>query len=613
MLERLNALLNAAQTICSSLDIEEILESLALEIRNIMEQTDAILIFSYDEETDKLVPCHTYGLSSQEAGQIRISPGETIAGTVFETRKSILLPTRQAVRQAMRTMSSHNLKAYQGSLGAPIYPESAICVPLLYRNDCLGVITIDRFIPDTPYTVADAQVFESIANLASTAIANSRMYQQAHENWKILSDLNEQLRIAHEQLGHSIAINKALAVTSLRGQGLKTICCKLSEMLHSHTVILSDSLELLACNDAFMEQAQAFSASLAGQLTPLPPDASAGPYTCSVCDLVSYVVPISDGTIFSGYAVFADYPEENFSLIESVSSMACLLLAIELMSREREHQLKEEFIGESLNALLKGNLDTRLLRRLQTISPCIGQGKSLLVLMDTTLSSRMELPDSQDLLSFRRLQKKLLHQISFHVPRPIYTKKDTSIIVLYTFPSHWKDEKIYNHIQELYTDLQKGLTALPAPLRISCGRVVDSFTDLPQSLTDARLGIQYLQTLTSSPPIVFYPQLGIRKLLFRHDNHDLEHFYLDVLGPVILYDREHNTELLPTIQAFKQCHHSLLQTASALNIHKNTLTYRIRKVRDLLKLEHEFGRQWSDVELALDIRDYLDETGIWDN
>jgi len=45
MIQRLNALLNAAQTICASLKLEEILESLIQEIRNIMEQTDAILIF----------------------------------------------------------------------------------------------------------------------------------------------------------------------------------------------------------------------------------------------------------------------------------------------------------------------------------------------------------------------------------------------------------------------------------------------------------------------------------------------------------------------------------------------------------------------------------------
>jgi len=41
---------------------------------------------------------------------------------------------------------------------------------------------------------------------------------------------------------------------------------------------------------------------------------------------------------------------------------------------------------------------------------------------------------------------------------------------------------------------------------------------------------------------------------------------------------------------------------------QNTLNYRIRKIRELLGDENELGPQRSDIELALDIKNFIEET-----
>lgn len=608
MIQRLNALLNAAQTICSSLKIEEILERLIQEICNIMEKTDAILVFLYDEELNLLVPYRTYGLDSSKADLLRIAPGETIAGKVLQTKRSILLTSREAAIQAMSTMTGENLKAYHSSLGQPVYPESVVCTPMLYRNECLGVITIDRFIPDMPYTESDVQVFESIASLASTALANSRMYRQAHESWQMMSDLNEQLKNTHHQLNHAIAINKALAVTSLRGQGLETICNTLSHMLETNIIICNDSQERIAYNESFREHVELFSNALQ---TDSRIFSVAGntlkPYLCRVGGLRTYLCPISDGNVLFGYAVFTGYREEDFSLIQNASGLSCLLLAIELMRLEREQQIREEYISESLNELLKGHLDGRLLKRLQEISPDIGRGKYIIILMDLEQTNSLNMPEGKELIQSKRFQRLLLKKISFHVPRPIYTRKDNSIIALYTFSRSYPDSRIYEDIRTLYTELQKELYSDTVRLHISCGRVAENVEHLPDSMTDARMGMQYLHAVPGSRSILFFHQLGLRKLLFRHNQEELEQFYRDILEPVLCYDHEKKADLIKTIEQFKQCGHSVQHTAGKLNIHKNTLNYRIRKIKELLGGENGFEPSWSDIELAVDIKKFLEE------
>jgi len=595
MLQRLNALLNAAQTLSSSLKIEEILDSMIQEIRNIMDLTDAILIFLYDEEQGALVPYRTYGILASKAAALRIVPGETIAGKVFETKHSILLPTCETSRQAMSTMSSQNLKAYQDSLGAPIYPESIICAPMLYRDKCLGVITIDRFIPDTPYTEVDAQIFESVANLAGAAIANSQMYQQ--------------LNLAHEQLSHSVAINKTLAVASLRGQGLKQVCETLSEMLACHIAIYNENLELVSYNHDFRWHVKDFSQELQSLLPQFPVSVSSlKPSRCTLSGLSAYIVPISDGLLFSGYAVYAGFPASSFSLIENVNEISGLLLAIELMRLEREQQLKEEFIGESLNALLEGHSDEQVLSRLQKLSPTLNQGNHVIVIMELSLPDRSGMPDSNELMALKRLQRILIHRISFHNPRPIYTYKDKDLIALYPFPASVSGQKIYQTIQAFYKELQASLPLKDFGFFVSCGRVAKCLDELPQSLTDARLGLQYLDTVSGQRQIIFFHQLGIRKLLFQHSREELQGYVQDILSPVLLHDENHHSDFIKTLEVFTQHQRSVKDTIAALSIHKNTLNYRLKKIRELLSMDSVTGPSWSDIELALDIKAYLEET-----
>ena len=59
------------------------------------------------------------------------------------------------------------------------------------------------------------------------------------------------------------------------------------------------------------------------------------------------------------------------------------------------------------------------------------------------------------------------------------------------------------------------------------------------------------------------------------------------------YDIHNNTELLNTLQAYLENERSLVKTANALYIHRNTLLYRIKKINSLLRLDLD------DAELRL--------------
>lgn len=55
----------------------------------------------------------------------------------------------------------------------------------------------------------------------------------------------------------------------------------------------------------------------------------------------------------------------------------------------------------------------------------------------------------------------------------------------------------------------------------------------------------------------------------------------DTLGPLRAYDAERRSELVPTLRAYFEAGYNLTRAAQALNVHANTVVYRLRRVREL--------------------------------
>lgn len=79
-----------------------------------------------------------------------------------------------------------------------------------------------------------------------------------------------------------------------------------------------------------------------------------------------------------------------------------------------------------------------------------------------------------------------------------------------------------------------------------------------------------------------------------------------VLGPLVEYERSHDTPLLATLDAFLGQQRSWQKTADALQIHRQTVLYRIRKVEELTGRSTSETADISELWLALRAQALLD-------
>ncbi len=65
------------------------------------------------------------------------------------------------------------------------------------------------------------------------------------------------------------------------------------------------------------------------------------------------------------------------------------------------------------------------------------------------------------------------------------------------------------------------------------------------------------------------------------DANELEQLRTSTISPLVTYDRQHDTELVATLQAFLTYHGSTSETAEAMGLHRHTVGYRLSRVHEV--------------------------------
>jgi sugar diacid utilization regulator len=69
------------------------------------------------------------------------------------------------------------------------------------------------------------------------------------------------------------------------------------------------------------------------------------------------------------------------------------------------------------------------------------------------------------------------------------------------------------------------------------------------------------------------------------DPAEIQRFYADTVEPLVAYDEQYETGLVPTLETFLDCDGNVAQTAQRMYTHRHTIRYRLERVRELSGLD----------------------------
>lgn len=114
-------------------------------------------------------------------------------------------------------------------------------------------------------------------------------------------------------------------------------------------------------------------------------------------------------------------------------------------------------------------------------------------------------------------------------------------------------------------------------------------------------------------PVLLFDSLGVYRMLSSvTDPAGIEAFMREQLGTLLDYDKRHHSDLLVTLAQYFDSGCSVDQAAAALSVHRNTLKYRLKRVRELLGQDLNDGPTRTNLHLATMVwltRESLRRTG----
>ena len=178
----LELLINVSREVATALDLRTVLQRLLFAaIQHVGGERGSIVVMDdFGKPVDATI---VYGkqLHEHTTQQLRETVERGLAGWVVQNRKPALVPDTSKDERWLRRADDSVDKS-----GA----KSAICVPLMARERLVGVLTLVHSAPKA-FNQEHLELMQAIADQASVAVLNARLYTESQRTARVMSALAE--------------------------------------------------------------------------------------------------------------------------------------------------------------------------------------------------------------------------------------------------------------------------------------------------------------------------------------------------------------------------------------------------------------------------------------
>jgi purine catabolism regulator len=129
---------------------------------------------------------------------------------------------------------------------------------------------------------------------------------------------------------------------------------------------------------------------------------------------------------------------------------------------------------------------------------------------------------------------------------------------------------------------------------------------LPEAIREAREAWRIGRRVNGLGTLAAYSDLRLDRVLYAlRDAPELRQFCDQSLGTLLEYDRRSGQNLVTTLEAFFACHGNLSQAAIRLQLHRNSLLYRISRIEEVGGIDLEDPETRLALQVALKARRLL--------
>lgn len=256
-------------------------------------------------------------------------------------------------------------------------------------------------------------------------------------------------------------------------------------------------------------------------------------------------------------------------------------IAIELLKQkgiaENEQKMRRDFFRDLLFS--NGNISPETLHRRATyLGYQLSSSYWVLVVEYDVVPNEELLPDE-----VKRLASTLNSLLSFRQALVITQTQGATILypVKEGQPTLEKVQHLAETIRQKVSGITEGWT-----VSIGVGMLYPDLLSIPRAYREAQHAVKIGRALGGTHSITTFSELGIYRMLLQFaESRNPNEFFCEALERLLEYDQQADKELVKTLRAFLECNGNLTETSDRLFIHRNTLKYRLERIRDITQID----------------------------
>ncbi|HYW76382.1 MAG TPA: sensor domain-containing diguanylate cyclase [Gammaproteobacteria bacterium] len=183
------------QAVSAAIDLDELIETVFHEVHDLVHSA-AFLLGVYDKDTNQLDIRLNYDEGIRHSRSKR-DLGQGILAWSLQHREAIFIPdVRKSQHPAIKQIITHGRE-----------PVSAIVVPIIYKNEPVGALSVQDYVPDA-FTQHQLRLLQGFALQIAVAITNTRLFDELKRQQLLLEarvdDRTSELQKMTESLAEAI-------------------------------------------------------------------------------------------------------------------------------------------------------------------------------------------------------------------------------------------------------------------------------------------------------------------------------------------------------------------------------------------------------------------------
>ncbi|AZR72674.1 hypothetical protein BBF96_04280 [Anoxybacter fermentans] len=425
------------------------------------------------------------------------------------------------------------------------------------------------------------------------------------------SILSEILNVQAVFLKKSLDTHEMLMDVVLKGGGLEEIARTLARLVQNPVAILNQNFEVQALD--LMGQMEKENLFEVDQRNPvlqlkerfLPGKKKVGRFKETLIqvnnrEIRQMSIPILVGQDNYGY-IFVWEIVRKLEAIDLISiERAVTVAAMEILNQQSIFEVERRYQNDLLYDLLNGRFESEdvMLSRAKAMHWDL-KGPFCVIIFELIKDSNANSNSRKKHMIWNRIVQGVKQICENKKEEVIFGEWGTRLILLHSIPD--KQDDLDNYLGKTIDEVKQLIEQYQQKYYIGVSSLSKGLFSLKQSYREAKESIRVAKITNCYGKVLYYEKLGVYRLLHKIDAKVLENFLHDILGPLIRYDQENNTELVKTLDCYFKNNANLKRLADELYVHYNTILYRMERIQTILGVDLSDRDTRLNLEIALKI------------